>query len=67
MKDSDETVTTVAVKKVLSASQFQIKLKNEGLDALIRELKILNYLGPHINVVNLLGACTKDIIKGRLH
>lgn len=67
MKDSDETVTTVAVKKVLSASQFQIKSKNDGLDALIRELKILNYLGPHINVVNLLGACTKDIIKGSLH
>ncbi|KAK4018027.1 hypothetical protein OUZ56_000097 [Daphnia magna] len=66
MKDSDETVTTVAVKKVLSASQFQIKSKNDGLDALIRELKILNYLGPHINVVNLLGACTKDIIKGEL-
>jgi hypothetical protein len=34
------------------------------MDALISELKILNYLGSHLNVVNLLGACTKDIIKG---
>ncbi|XP_045034375.1 vascular endothelial growth factor receptor 1 isoform X5 [Daphnia magna] len=66
LKDSDETVTIVAVKKVLSTSQFRMKSKTTGLDALIRELKILNYLGSHLNVVNLLGACTKDIIKGEL-
>ncbi|KAI9559916.1 hypothetical protein GHT06_013923 [Daphnia sinensis] len=66
LKDSDETVTIVAVKKVLSTSQIQMKSKTAALDALIRELKILNYLGPHLNVVNLLGACTKDIIKGEL-
>ncbi|KZS19478.1 Uncharacterized protein APZ42_014075 [Daphnia magna] len=36
------------------------------MDALIRELKILIYLGSHLNVVNLLGACTKDIAKGEL-
>ncbi|XP_045034350.1 vascular endothelial growth factor receptor 1 isoform X3 [Daphnia magna] len=66
LKDSDETVTIVAVKKVLSTSQFRTKSKTAGLDALIRELKILNYLGSHLNVVNLLGACTKDIIKGEL-
>lgn len=35
-----------------------------AMDALIRELKILIYLGSHLNVVNLLGACTKDIAKG---
>lgn len=23
------------------------------------ELKIMSHLGPHLNVVNLLGACTK--------
>ncbi|KAI9559917.1 hypothetical protein GHT06_013924 [Daphnia sinensis] len=66
LKDSDKTVTTVAVKKVLSTSQLRTKSKTDGLDALIRELKILNYLRPHLNVVNLLGACTKDIIKGEL-
>lgn len=27
--------------------------------ALMTELKILNYIGNHLNVVNLLGACTK--------
>jgi hypothetical protein len=36
----------------------------EALDALIRELKILIYLGSHLNVVSLLGACTKTIVKG---
>lgn len=27
------------------------------------ELKIMTHLGPHLNIVNLLGACTKS---GRL-
>ncbi|XP_059350088.1 vascular endothelial growth factor receptor 1-like [Daphnia carinata] len=66
LKGSDENVTTVAVKKVLSTSQFQMKSKTAALDALIGELKILNFLGSHLNLVNLLGACTKDIIKGEL-
>ncbi len=61
-----ESVTTVAVKTVRSQSKFQTKKLKEtvAMDALISELKILNYLGSHLNVVNLLGACTKDIIKG---
>ncbi len=28
--------------------------------ALMTELKILNHIGHHLNVVNLLGACTKS-------
>lgn len=27
-------------------------------EALMSELKVLSYLGNHINIVNLLGACT---------
>lgn len=27
--------------------------------ALMSELKIMTHLGPHLNIVNLLGACTK--------
>ena len=34
------------------------------LESLISELKVLIHLGPHLNVVNLLGACTKNIRKG---
>jgi hypothetical protein len=35
-----------------------------ALEALVSELKIMIYLGAHLNVVNLLGACTKSIIRG---
>jgi len=36
----------------------------EQVKALISELKILIHIGQHLNIVNLLGACTKDISKG---
>lgn len=52
------TVTTVAVKMVRSQTNIA------ALEALVSELKIMIYLGSHLNVVNLLGACTKDITKG---
>ncbi|XP_057368137.2 vascular endothelial growth factor receptor 1-like [Daphnia carinata] len=60
LKDSDKTVKTVAVKMVRSATNAA------AMEALIRELKILIYLGSHINVVNLLGACTKGTSRGEL-
>lgn len=53
-------MTTVAVKMVKSQSlDVHTKIK-----CLVAELKILIYLGPHVNVIGFLGACTKDIIKG---
>ncbi|KAF3825196.1 hypothetical protein GH733_005830 [Mirounga leonina] len=33
--------------------------------ALMSELKIMTHLGPHLNIVNLLGACTKDSFLSR--
>ena len=33
----------------------------EQMMALLSELKILIHLGQHLNIVNLLGAVTKDI------
>ena len=57
-KDSEEIVKTVAVKMVKSVTN------DAALEALVRELKILIYLGSHLNVVNLLGACTKQIHRG---
>ncbi|XP_040921731.1 vascular endothelial growth factor receptor 1 isoform X2 [Toxotes jaculatrix] len=64
-----------AFGKVMQASAFGIdsatscrtvavKMLKEGATAsehkaLMTELKILNYIGHHLNVVNLLGACTK--------
>ena len=58
LKDSEETVKTVAVKMVRSEANIA------AMEALIGELKILIYLGSHLNVVNLLGACTKQMYKG---
>jgi hypothetical protein len=36
-----------------------------AMESLVGELKILIHLGSHLNVVNLLGACTKRITKGK--
>ncbi|EFX82816.1 hypothetical protein DAPPUDRAFT_48631, partial [Daphnia pulex] len=57
---SGESVQTVAVKMVRSPTNVA------AVEALISEMKILIFLGSHLNVVNLLGACTKQISKGEL-
>ncbi|XP_023245276.1 vascular endothelial growth factor receptor 2 [Copidosoma floridanum] len=54
---SNESSTTVAVKMVRRKSDPIF------IRALARELKIMSHLGQHLNVVNLLGACTKNIAK----
>lgn len=58
LKD-DEPATIVAVKIINEEAN-----EMEALTILSQELKILNYIGFNLNVVNLLGACTKDIFKG---
>lgn len=58
IKGSNQVAKIVAVKMVRS------KTNVAALEALVSELKILIYLGSHLNVVNLLGACTKQITKG---
>ncbi|XP_041456095.1 vascular endothelial growth factor receptor 2-like [Lytechinus variegatus] len=51
--DKLDTCTTVAVKMLKEdASDSERK-------ALLTELKMLIHIGPHLNIVNLLGACTK--------
>lgn len=52
-----EEETTVAVKMVKQTAD------NEVMRALVSELKIMVHLGQHLNVVNLLGAVTKNIAK----
>ncbi|XP_031828557.1 PDGF- and VEGF-receptor related isoform X2 [Nomia melanderi] len=56
----DEAVTTVAVKMVRRTTDATY------VRALASELKIMIHLGKHLNVVNLLGACTKNISKREL-
>ena len=50
-----QKVQTVAVKMVRSQAD------TSALESLISEMKIMSFLGPHLNVVNLLGACTKGL------
>ncbi|KAH8374479.1 hypothetical protein KR200_003893, partial [Drosophila serrata] len=56
----EEPTTTVAVKMVKRTAD------NEVVRALVSELKIMVHLGQHLNVVNLLGAVTKNIAKREL-
>ena len=56
--EESEPKTTVAVKMIRSHGNML------GLKALTSELKIMIHLGSHLNVVNLFGACTKNVIKG---
>ncbi|XP_038063285.1 uncharacterized protein LOC119733977 isoform X2 [Patiria miniata] len=51
--DKTQTCTTVAVK-MLKENASDVERK-----ALMTELKMLIHIGPHLNVVNLMGACTK--------
>ncbi|KAG7154155.1 Vascular endothelial growth factor receptor 3-like [Homarus americanus] len=53
--------TTVAVKMMKSRTD------NAQLKALRSEVKIMIHIGRHVNIVNLLGACSKDLAsKGEL-
>lgn len=53
----DEENTIVAVKMVKKTADYTL------IKALASELKIMVHLGKHINVLNLLGACTKNVAK----
>ncbi|XP_041863681.1 platelet-derived growth factor receptor beta-like isoform X4 [Melanotaenia boesemani] len=46
-----KSTTKVAVKMV--------KTRTDAVQSLMSELKVLVHLGPHLNIVNLLGACTR--------
>lgn len=54
-----EEKTVVAVKMVKRNADYTF------IRALASELKIMVHLGQHLNVVNLLGACTKNIEKSK--
>ncbi|XP_023218467.1 vascular endothelial growth factor receptor 1-like, partial [Centruroides sculpturatus] len=58
--EDGETSTTVAVKMLKERADVHQR------KALMAELKILIHLGRHLNIVNLLGAVTKNVIKGEL-
>lgn len=51
----DEEESTVAVKMIKSRSD------HSHLKALRSEIKIMMHIGRHLNIVNLLGACSADM------
>lgn len=57
----EEDCTTVAVKMVKRNADYTY------IKALADELKIMIHLGKHLNVVNLLGACTEKVVKRKLN
>ncbi|CAG2168317.1 unnamed protein product [Oppiella nova] len=59
LEDGDNS-TTVAVKMLKERADITQR------KALMAELKILIHLGRHLNIVNLLGAVTKNLVKGEL-
>ncbi|NP_001014829.3 vascular endothelial growth factor receptor 1 isoform X1 [Danio rerio] len=57
--------SAVGIGNSASCTTVAVKMLKDGATpsehkALMTELKILNHIGHHINVVNLLGACTKS-------
>jgi serine/threonine protein kinase len=54
-------MTIVAVKMVKGNTDLS------QIRALMTELKILIHVGKHLNVVNLLGACTSNLSKSKAH
>ncbi|XP_041861672.1 platelet-derived growth factor receptor alpha isoform X2 [Melanotaenia boesemani] len=45
---------------VMKVAVKMLKPRSSEKQALMSELKIMTHLGPHLNIVNLLGACTKS-------
>ncbi|XP_028300005.1 platelet-derived growth factor receptor alpha isoform X2 [Gouania willdenowi] len=44
---------------VMKVAVKMLKPRSSEKQALMSELKIMTHLGPHLNILNLLGACTK--------
>ena len=59
--DPMERSTVVAVKMVKPNADIMY------LRALMSELKIMIHLGKHLNIVNLLGSCTKGLARKELY
>lgn len=65
------TTSTQTQSSTMSTSSRTVAVKTtrmpttvDALETLIGELKIMIHLGFHVNVVNLLGACTTRINRG---
>lgn len=51
---------------VVAVKATKSKTSADSMTLLVRQLKVLAKTGHHVNIVNLLGAMTKNIMKGNL-
>jgi FMS-like tyrosine kinase 1 len=51
---------------VVAVKMAKPPVSGQQLMSLMDEIKIMQLIGKHINVVNLLGACTKDLARSEL-
>ena len=52
------------INNMVAVKTTRVPTTVDALEALVSELKIMIHLGFHINVVNLLGACTTRLNRG---
>lgn len=63
LKAHAESIRPEEKESVVAVKMVKRNANNEVMRALVSELKIMVHLGQHLNVVNLLGAVTKNIAK----
>lgn len=63
LKANAEGIRPEEKESVVAVKMVKRNANNEVMRALVSELKIMVHLGQHLNVVNLLGAVTKNIAK----
>lgn len=51
------------VKRNVAVKTLKMGCNKKQLKLLIMELKIMTYLGEHLNIVSLIGACTENLVK----
>lgn len=61
VKATAEGILPYEEESVVAVKMVKKQTDNEVMRALVSELKIMVHLGQHLNVVNLLGAVTKNI------
>lgn len=66
VKANAENIVPYEEETIVAVKMVKKQTDNEVMKALVSELKILIHLGQHLNVVNLLGAVTKNIAKREL-
>ena len=64
---SSRVVKAEAIGMTLaSVKMARVDINATALESLVSELEIMSHIGRHLNVVILLGACTKNISQGTI-